>query len=82
MTSHIALPTACWLAEHLVLPSVAMLSRYLKVAARDVNVNTYSKGKYAQVLGQAGGWEWLQQLLLVSAAWVAGTCCRSTCRTA
>lgn len=39
--------------------------KYLGVAARDVDVNTYSKGKYASVLGQAGGWAWLQQLLKV-----------------
>lgn len=39
--------------------------RYLGMSARDVSVNTYSKGKYASVLGQVGGWEWLQQLLQV-----------------
>ncbi|KAF8072566.1 UKL1 [Scenedesmus sp. PABB004] len=35
--------------------------RYLGAATADVN--TYSKGKYAAVLGQVGGWEWLQGLL-------------------
>lgn len=35
-------------------------SKYLGLSARDVDVNTYSKGKYASVLGQTGGWEWLQ----------------------
>eukprot|EP00882_Tetradesmus_deserticola_P022587 GHRQ01024514.1.p1 GENE.GHRQ01024514.1~~GHRQ01024514.1.p1 ORF type:complete len:179 (+),score=63.63 GHRQ01024514.1:474-1010(+) len=39
--------------------------RYLNVSTRDVSVDTYSKGKYASVLGQAGGWSWLQQLLQV-----------------
>jgi aryl-alcohol dehydrogenase-like predicted oxidoreductase len=41
-------------------------SKYLGLSARDVDVNTYSKGKYASVLGQTGGWEWLQRLLKVS----------------
>jgi aryl-alcohol dehydrogenase-like predicted oxidoreductase len=41
--------------------------RYLNLSARDVSVDTYSKGKYASVLGQAGGWSWLQQLLQVRA---------------
>jgi len=40
--------------------------KYLGASARDVDVNTYSKGKYASVLGQTGGWSWLQQLLQVS----------------
>jgi aryl-alcohol dehydrogenase-like predicted oxidoreductase len=40
--------------------------KYVGVSARDVDVNTYSKGKYASVLGQAGGWDWLQRLLQVS----------------
>lgn len=39
--------------------------KYIGVSARDVDVNTYSKGKYASVLGQIGGWAWLQQLLQV-----------------
>jgi aryl-alcohol dehydrogenase-like predicted oxidoreductase len=43
-----------------------LCEKYLGVSARDVDVNTYSKGKYASVLGQAGGWSWLQQLLQVS----------------
>lgn len=40
-------------------------SKYLGASARDVDVNTYSKGKYASVLGQTGGWAWLQRLLQV-----------------
>ncbi|WIA28486.1 hypothetical protein OEZ86_011029 [Tetradesmus obliquus] len=39
--------------------------KYLNLSVRDVSVDTYSKGKYASVLGQAGGWSWLQQLLQV-----------------
>lgn len=39
--------------------------KYVGVSARGVDVNTYSKGKYASVLGQSGGWGWLQQLLQV-----------------
>lgn len=46
---------------------------YLGTSARDVDVNTYSKGKYASVLGQTGGWSWLQQLLQVR-SWVEPQC--------
>jgi hypothetical protein len=28
-----------------------------------VKLDTYSKSKYASVVGQAGGWGWLQELL-------------------
>ncbi|GAB4813776.1 hypothetical protein N2152v2_000822 [Parachlorella kessleri] len=37
--------------------------RYLGMDAREVVVNTYSKSKYGSVIGQAGGWGWLQELL-------------------
>jgi len=30
-----------------------------------VVLDTFSKRKYAQVIGQAGGWEWFQSLLQV-----------------
>jgi hypothetical protein len=49
-------------------------SKYLGLSARDVDVNTYSKGKYASVLGQTGGWAWLQRLLKVR-VWGAAALC-------
>lgn len=53
--------------EHVAFLTGGFLSdKYLGLSAGDVNVNTYSKGKYASVLGQAGGWQWLQQLLQVN----------------
>jgi hypothetical protein len=39
--------------------------RFLGLTPSDVKVDTYSKGKYSSVLGQTGGWEWLQRLLKV-----------------
>ena len=33
-----------------------------------VQVNTYSKSKYASVINEAGGWAWLQELLAALAA--------------
>ncbi|GAB4818560.1 hypothetical protein N2152v2_005606 [Parachlorella kessleri] len=41
--------------------------KYLGVQQREVRLDTSSKAKYAAVLGQAGGWDWLQELLQVLA---------------
>jgi aryl-alcohol dehydrogenase-like predicted oxidoreductase len=40
-----------------------LTDKYLGKQPQDVSVNTYSLSKYASVLGQSGGWEWLQLLL-------------------
>ena len=37
--------------------------KYLGVDPRSVELNTYSKSKYASVIQQSGGWAWFQQLL-------------------
>lgn len=37
--------------------------KYLGVDQSRVRVDTYSKSKYGSVIGQTGGWDWLQELL-------------------
>ncbi|GIL79723.1 hypothetical protein Vretimale_12369 [Volvox reticuliferus] len=46
-----------------VLAGGFLSERYLGVPASKVNVDTYSKGKYAGVITAVGGWEWFQSLL-------------------
>uniref|UniRef100_A0A7S3RAK6 NADP-dependent oxidoreductase domain-containing protein n=1 Tax=Dunaliella tertiolecta TaxID=3047 RepID=A0A7S3RAK6_DUNTE len=48
-----------------VLAGGLLSSRYLGAPASSVVLDTFSKRKYAQVIGQAGGWEWFQSLLQV-----------------
>ncbi|GLI68097.1 hypothetical protein VaNZ11_012423, partial [Volvox africanus] len=50
-----------------VLAGGFLSDRYLGVPATKVNVDTYSKGKYAGVINAVGGWEWFQSLLKVLA---------------
>ena len=40
-----------------------LTDKYVGVRAQDVSVNTYSLSKYASVINQRGGWDWLQSLL-------------------
>ena len=42
----------CWLRP--ASPRAASL------LCRSLKINTYSKSKYASVIGQAGGWDWFQ----------------------
>lgn len=37
--------------------------RYFGVSPQSLQVNTYSLSKYGSVIGQRGGWDWLQSLL-------------------
>lgn len=40
-----------------------LTDKYLGGSPQDVSVNTYSLSKYASVINQRGGWDWLQSLL-------------------
>ncbi|KAL4854303.1 putative aldo-keto reductase 1 [Chlorella vulgaris] len=46
-----------------VLAGGLLTDKYLGASVSDVKINTYSKSKYASVIGQAGGWDWFQSLL-------------------
>ena len=59
------LPHFLFVCLSVCLSLLLLPPRYVGVGPREVSVNTYSKGKYASVLGQVGGWTWLQNLLQV-----------------
>ncbi|PNW72043.1 hypothetical protein CHLRE_16g684750v5 [Chlamydomonas reinhardtii] len=46
-----------------VLAGGFLSDKYLGVPASKVTSDTYSKGKYARVIMEAGGWSWFQDLL-------------------
>ncbi|PSC75888.1 aldo keto reductase isoform B [Micractinium conductrix] len=46
-----------------VLAGGLLTDKYLGAKPSDIKIDTYSKSKYASVIGQAGGWEWFQSLL-------------------
>lgn len=46
-----------------VLAGGILSDKYLGASPDDLKINTYSKSKYASVIGQAGGWDWFQTLL-------------------
>lgn len=46
-----------------VLAGGFLSDKYLGVPADQVRADTYSKGKYARVISEVGGWAWFQRLL-------------------
>ncbi len=55
--------SGCKLLPYGVLAGGLLSDAYLNAPADAVQLDTFSKGKYASVLRRAGGWAWFQRLL-------------------